>query len=153
MAQLPKLQQEITCNLPGYESVTGKVWINPPQKVMDAWNQLREASTERDERGRPVPLINEDTGEPELDDKFEPLFKVNKAKVLESSHYFMKTLLLEFSIDEDLDGNPISPADADFMERLPTDLISWVYDAVIAAVNARKEQGKNAVQLAGISGR
>jgi hypothetical protein len=153
LAKLPKLGQRITCTLPGYEDVWGVVWVNAPQSVLDNWQKLREESIERDERGRPLPMLDEN-GEVVTDpETFEPLERVDREAVLEASRFFISTMLLEFSINEDLDGNPLSPQDADFLLRLPEDLIAWVYNALVAAIEDRRNAGKGAVKLAEISGR
>lgn len=152
MAKLPKLGQDIECTLEGYTDVKGVVWVNAPQRIFDEWQKLREDAIERDERGRPATLLD-DAGEPVLDDSFEPLHKVSREKTLLASQYFISHMLLEFSVDEDQEGRPLSPQDADFMERVPEDLIAWVYNAVLGAVEARREAGKESVKLAGITGR
>lgn len=152
--KLPKLGQEVACDLPGYEGVTAQVWVNVPQGVVDTWDAMREEAVVKDERGRPVPLVGDD-GEIVTDpDTFEPLQQVDQAKLMEASRYFMNNLLLDFSVTEDMDGKPLSINDEDFLMRVPEDLITWLYSAILESLKERRNQGKSvAVRLAGITGR
>jgi hypothetical protein len=151
--RLPKLRQEVACELPGYEGVTVGVWVNAPQGIIDTWAQMREDAFNKDERGRPLPLLDE-AGEVVIDpDTFEPLKSVDEGKLFEASKFFLQSLLMDFSITEDYDGNPLSPQDDDFVKRLPEDLIQWLYAAVTAAVQERRNAGKASVRLAEITGR
>lgn len=152
--KLPKLGQDVTCELPGYEGVTASVWVNVPQGIIETWEAMREEAIVKDEQGRPVPLLD-DKGEVVTDpDSFEPMMKVDQDKLMEASRYFMTNLLLDFSVTEDMDGKPLSVSDADFLMRVPEDLISWLYASILESLKERRNQGKSgAVRLAGITGR
>lgn len=154
MAKLPKVGQVVECDLPGYEDsgIALTVWVNAPQKALDEWNDLRESAKILDEQGRPV-YKTDAQGNVITDDNFEPVPDVDEAKMVEAAKFFVGVFALDFSLKEDQDGNPLSISDEDFWERLPDDLIGWVYEAISAALAERKNQGKKSVRLAGIIGR
>lgn len=153
MSKLPKLGQEVSCELEGYQGLTATIWLNAPQGIIEEWERKREEAVVRDERGRPVPLTD-DKGEILIDpDTFEAIKQIDEAKVLEANTFFMRQMVLDFSYKEDAEGNPLSPSDADFIQRIPPELISWLYSAIGQALAERKEAGKSAVRLAGITGR
>lgn len=154
MARLPKLRQRVDCVLPGYEDsgIYIDVWINAPQNVFDDWQEMLMDARVRDDKGNQVFELDEN-GEPKVNEDFEPILLIDQKKLFDAALYYVRTLVLEFSLTEDLDGNPLSLEDEDFWERLPEDLTVWLNTAVAEAVTERRKQGKSGAKLQGIIGR
>lgn len=151
--RLAKVGQEVECELPGYEDVKVWVWVNAPNKVFERWNEIRDEALAVDDDGQPVYETDKD-GQVVVDDEtYEPVRKVDQAKLVEAAQFFVTALVMDFSIKFDQDGNPLSVQDPDFFDRVPEDLIAWLYDAVAAAVAERRKRGKGSARLAGIIGR
>lgn len=155
MARLPKLGQRVDCTLPGYEDadIYMSVWVNAPQNVFDNWQQMLDDAKVKDEKGNQAFELNAD-GSPVIDpETFEPVEKIDRDRIIRAAKFYVETLILEFSLTEDLEGNPLRLGQPDFWERLPEDLISWINDGVAQAIAERRKQGKTGASLQGIIGR
>jgi hypothetical protein len=151
VARLPKVTQKVDCTMPGYEDsgIFIRVWVNAPQRVLDEWMDKKKSALVVGEDGRPELEMDPETGDPVVDpDTYRPVQKVDADKVKESGMFFLRSLVTEFSLTEDMEGNPLSLDDEDFFERIPQDLIKWLYDAVSEAMGDRRKQGKESVRLA-----
>ncbi len=153
MARLPQVTQKVECTVPGYEDsgIFIRVWVNAPQRIFDEWTKKKQEAIIVDDEGRPE-FETDESGEVMMDDDFKPIQKIDASKLQKSSAFFLSSLITEFSLTEDLDGNPLSLTDEDFLKRVPEDLIRWLFDAVSEAIGERRKVGKESVRLAEITG-
>lgn len=150
MSKLGRALHQVDCTLEGYEGEHMLVWINAPNGIFREYARMVTESQKRDEKGNIVYRRDED-GELLTDDELQPIPDVDEDKVTAASRYFVSTLLVQFSINEDLDGNPLLPTDEDFVERLPEDLLAWVINGITEAIQDRRERAKKSAKLQGIT--
>lgn len=155
MAKLPKVRQRVDCVLPGYEEagIYVDVWVNAPNRITEQWAEMVRSARVLDEKGNQAFELDAE-GNPRIDPKtFEPIPAIDQSKLIEAANFYVRSLVLEFSLTEDEDGEPLDINDEDFWERLPEDIIIWLQQAISDSIAERRNQGKSGAKLQGIIGR